>query len=59
MCVYIFIKVYITAQPGPIILVCMCVRIYIYIYIKVHITAQSGPIILVFVCVCVYLLKCI
>ena len=55
MCV--FIKLHITTQSGPVILVILCVRVCVFIkcvcvcvFIKLHITTQSGPVILVILC---------
>ena len=47
VCMYVFIKLHITTQSGPVILVilCMYVCMYVCIFIKLHITAQSGPVI--------------
>ena len=62
MYVYIFIKLHITAQSGPVIrvilchshwssqYVCMYVCMYVCIFIKLHITAQSAPFLLVILC---------
>ena len=53
VCMYVFIKLYITTQSGPVILVILChwmdVCMYVcmYVFIKLHITTQSGPVILV------------
>ena len=49
VCMYVFIKLHITTQSGPVILVCMYV-LYVCIFIKLHITAQSGLVILVILC---------
>ena len=38
VCMYVFIKLHITTQSGPVVLV-------MYVLIKLHITAQSGPVI--------------
>ena len=46
VCVCIFIKLHITTQSGPVILVIVCVCVFI----ELHITAQSGPVILVILC---------
>ena len=52
----IFIKLHITAQSGPVILVicmyviCMYMYVCMYLFIKLHITTQSGPVILVILC---------
>ena len=46
MCVCVFIKLHITAQSGPVILVIPCVCVFI----KLHITAQFGPVTLVIIC---------
>ena len=51
VCMYVFIKLHITTQSGPVILVILChshwmyVCMYVCIFIKLHITAQSGPVI--------------
>ena len=61
VCMYVFIKLHITAQSGPVIYsfyatacnppggylsyVCMCGCMYVCTFIKLHITAQSGPVI--------------
>ena len=65
VCVCVFIKLHITAQSGPVILVilchshwssqgginvCMCVCVCVCVFSKLHITAQSGPVILVILC---------
>ena len=56
LCVFVcvFIKLHITAQSGPVILVCECVYVCacvcVCVFIKLHITAQSGPVILVILC---------
>ena len=52
VCMYVFIKLHITTQSGPVILVilchshyvCMFVCMYVcmYVFIKLHITTQSG-----------------
>ena len=55
VCVYVcvFIKLHITTQSGPAILVilchsvCVCVCVCVCVFIKLHITAQSGLVILV------------
>ena len=55
---YVFIKLHITTQSGPVILVilchshCMyvCIHVCMYVFIKLHITTQSGPVILVILC---------
>ena len=51
----VFIKLHITAQSGPVILVILfhsgvCVCVCVCVFIKLHITAQSGPVILVILC---------
>ena len=48
VCVCVFIKLHITTQSGPVILVILCVCVCVSI--KLHITAQSGPVILVILC---------
>ena len=57
VCMYVFIKLHITTQSGPVILVILCHShwssrggIYVCIFIKLHITAQSGLVILVILC---------
>ena len=53
VCMYVFIKLHITTQSGPVILclyVCMYVCMCVCNIIKLHITAQSGPVILVILC---------
>ena len=44
-CVCVFIKLHITAQSGPVILVILCVCVYAYVcvcvFIKLHITAPA------------------
>ena len=55
VCMYVFIKLHITTQSGPVILVILChlyVCMYVcmYVFIKLHITTQSGPVILVILC---------
>ena len=57
VCMYVFIKLHITTQSGPVILVILCrSRMYVcmyvcmYVFIKLHITTQSGPVILVILC---------
>ena len=61
VCVWVcvFVKLHITAQSGPVILVilchsfwssqgggqCVCVCVCVCVFIKLHITAQSGPVI--------------
>ena len=52
VCVCVFIKLHITTQSGPVILVilCVCVRVCVCVFIKLHITAQSGLVILVILC---------
>ena len=51
VCVCVFIKLHITTQSGPVILVILChshcVCVCVCVFIKLHITAQSGPAILV------------
>ena len=47
VCMYVFIKLHITTQSGPVILVILC---QMYVFIKLHITTQSGPVILVILC---------
>ena len=54
MCVCVFIKLHITAQSGPVILVILChshwsfhgvcVCVCVCVFIKLHIIAQSGPV---------------
>ena len=46
---YVFIKLHITTQSGPVILVILC-HSCMYVFIKLHITTQSGPVILVILC---------
>ena len=52
VCMYVFIKLHITTQSGPVILVILCVCMYVcmYVFIKLHITTQSCPVILVILC---------
>ena len=56
VCMYVFIKLHITTQSGPVILVILCHSMYVcmyvcmYVFIKLHITTQSGPVILVILC---------
>ena len=54
VCMYVFIKLHITAQSGPVIYsfyaVCMYVCMCMYVFIKLHLTTQSGPVILVILC---------
>ena len=56
VCMYVFIKLHITTQSGPVILVILCLHMYVcmyvcmYVFIKLHITTQSGPVILVILC---------
>ena len=51
VCVCVFIKLHITTQSGPVILVILCrVCVCVCVFIKLHITAQSGPVILVILC---------
>ena len=45
VCMYIFIKLHITTQSGPV-----CMYVCMYVFIKLHITTQSGPVILVILC---------
>ena len=58
VCVYLFIKLHITAQSGLVILVILChsrssseggindtCYVCVCVFIKLHITAQSGPVI--------------
>ena len=48
MCVCVFIKLHITTQSGPVILVILChshVCVCVCVFIKLHITAQPGPLI--------------
>ena len=48
---YVFIKLHITTQSGPVILVMyVCMYVCMYVFIKLHITTQSGPVILVILC---------
>ena len=47
---YVFIKLHITTQSGPVILVNVCMYVSMYVFIKLHITTQSGPVILVILC---------
>ena len=51
---YVFIKLHITTQSGPVILVILChsqcMYVCMYVFIKLHITTQSGPVILVILC---------
>ena len=50
---YVFIKLHITTQSGPVILVILChshMYVCMYVFIKLHITRQSGPVILVILC---------
>ena len=55
VCVCVFIKLHITTQSGPVILVILChsVCVCVCVFIKLHITAQSGLVILVILCLCV------
>ena len=49
----LFIKLHITAQSGPVVLVIICpspVCVCVCVFIKLHMTAQSGPVILVILC---------
>ena len=52
VCVCVFIKLHITAQSGPVILVILCHSqcVCVCVFIKLHITAQSGLVILVILC---------
>ena len=51
VCMYVFIKLHITTQSGPVILVILChSHVCMYVFIKLHITTQSGPVILVILC---------
>ena len=64
VCVCVFIKLHITAQSGPVILVILCHSHYppkrrsiilvtwmcVCVFIKLHIPAQSGLVILVILC---------
>ena len=50
VCMYVFIKLHITTQSGPVILVILCHIHIMYVFIKLHITTQSGPVILVILC---------
>ena len=65
VCVCVFIKLHITAQSGPVILVILCTRVdppkggsmilgvcvcVLCVFIKLHMTALSGPVILVILC---------
>ena len=55
VCVCVFIKLHITAQSGPVLLVIIChshvcVCVCVCVFIKLHITTQSGPVILVILC---------
>ena len=51
---YVFVKLHITTQSGPVILVILCMYVCMYVcmfvFIKLHITTQSGPVILVILC---------
>ena len=47
VCMYVFIKLHMTTQSGPVILVILCMYVCMYVFIKLHITTQSGPVILV------------
>ena len=49
VCVCVFIKLHITAQSGPVILVILC-HSCVCVFIKLHITAQSGLVIPVILC---------
>ena len=59
--VSVFIKLHITAQPGPVKLIFQCysmdppyggsvVCVCVCVFIKLHITAQPGPVKLIFQC---------
>ena len=61
MCVCVFIKLHITTQSGPVILVILCHShwssrggindtLCVCVFIKLHITAQSGLVIVVILC---------
>ena len=65
VCVCVFIKLHITAQSGPVMLVILChshlssqggindtcyVCVCVYIFINLHITEQSSPVILAILC---------
>ena len=61
VCMYVFIKLHITAQSGPVIYsfyatacnppgMYVCMYVCMYVFIKLHITTQSGPVILVILC---------
>ena len=51
VCMYVFIKLHLTTQSGPVILVILChSHVCMYVFIKLHITTQSGPVILVILC---------
>ena len=55
VCVCVFIKLHITTQSGPVILVILCHSqedqcVCVCVFIKLHITTQSGPVILVILC---------
>ena len=67
MCVCVFIKLHITAQSGPVILVILChsfVCVCVCVFTKLRITAQSDTVkresvkLFVYVCACVCLCAC-